>query len=302
MGVRLLVRADTEEVVYEFDQDRIVIGRGRGADVVLPDRAVSVRHASIELSGRRYTIVDHETTNGTRVSDARLVPGRPKPLRDQDAIRIGPFAITFRCDVPVTTPTSSDRTTSLARRLARQALELDERDLRPALQVMNGPQKDERFAIPDPPATMLIGRGERCEVRLRDEDASREHAELDIGPDGVRIRDLGSKNGVIVGARSVKDRVLEDRDEVRIGDTVLVFEDPAGRAVRELEIGDDEPMKMEPPPPPAEPAREAPPEEEPAPAPRPARPSIALADLVIYTLASVVFAASLLGLFWLLRS
>ncbi|MCZ7682551.1 MAG: FHA domain-containing protein [Sandaracinaceae bacterium] len=82
MGVRLHVRSlwgprTGEEVVYEFDQDRILLGRGRGADVCLPHRAVSLRHASIELSGARYAIVDHGSTNGTRVGGARLVPGAP---------------------------------------------------------------------------------------------------------------------------------------------------------------------------------------------------------------------------------
>jgi pSer/pThr/pTyr-binding forkhead associated (FHA) protein len=312
MGVRLLVRSNgsDEEVVYEFDQDRILIGRGRGADVCLPHRTVSLRHATIELDGRRYGIVDHETTNGTRVLDARLVPRRPKPLRDHDSITIGVFSIVFRCDVPVTTPTSSERTSSLARRLARRALDGSDEDLRPSLVVLNGPQERERFVLPEPPARLVIGRGESCDMRLRDEDASREHAEIEVGVDGVRVRDLGSKNGISIGGRPVKERLLDDRDELRIGDTILLYEDAAAHAVHALEEGDDELAPPPPPPalaPPVEPAA-APPEvaeEEvkvPVPAPRPPRPSIAVADLVIYTLASVVFAASLLGLFWLLRS
>ncbi len=306
MGVRLSVRSlwappPDDEVVYEFDQDRILIGRGRGADVCLPHRAVSLRHATIELSGARYTLVDHGSTNGTRVSDARLVPGRAKPLRDGDRIELGGFAIVFRSGVAVSAPTSSERTASLARRLARGAS-----DPRPSLTVLNGEDEGLTVPLPEPPARFVIGRGESCEITLRDADASREHAELEVALDGVRVRDLDSKNGVLVSGRAVRERLLDDGDEVRIGATVLRFEDPASERVRELEQGDDEvaepPTLAEVQPPPAEPAPEAPPEEPPAPPPPEPKASIAPADMVIYVLAAAVFAISVLGLMWLLRS
>jgi pSer/pThr/pTyr-binding forkhead associated (FHA) protein len=320
MGVRLHVRSlwtstSEDEVVYEFDQDRILLGRGRGADVCLPHRAVSLRHASIELSGARYTLVDHGSTNGTRVSNARLVPGRPKPLRDGDRIEIGGFALVFRSGVAVAAPTSSERTASLARRLVREVmLEEPEQTVRPAVVVLNGPAEGIRIVLPEPPARLLVGRAEHCELTLPDADASREHAELEVTVEGVRLRDLGSKNGVVLGGRAVRERLLDDRDELQIGSTLLSFEDPAGARVRELENGDDE--AVEPPtwtePEPPEPERA--PDEEPAPTsdeplaaqvdlalPRPKPPSIAAGDMVIYVLASVVFAVSVLGLFWLMR-
>ncbi|MCZ7682552.1 MAG: FHA domain-containing protein [Sandaracinaceae bacterium] len=152
--------------------------------------------------------------------------------------------------------------------------------------------------------------GERCEVVLADADASREHAELEIGLEGVTLRDLGSKNGVVVGGRAVRERLLGDGDELRIGATVLRFDDPAGERVRALEQGDDEAASLpdaepaEPEPEAAEPAAEPalePPEEPPAPPPPP-KASIAPADMVIYVLAAAVFALSVLGLLWLLRA
>lgn len=328
MGVRLHVRScwasrSEAEAVYELEQTRILVGRGRGADVRLPHRAVSVRHATIELDGTRYTIVDHGTTNGTLVQGARIVPGRPKPLRDGDRIEIGGFALRFQSGVPVGRPTSTERTASLARRLAREALDEPSEGLRPFLTILNGPDEGEVVPLGEPPARLVIGRGDACDVVLSDADASREHAELEVTLDGVWIRDLGSKNGVFLGERAVDERLLDDRDELRVGATVLRFEDPAAAAVDALDA--DEDAEVEPPTwadvAPEEPTdggddAEAPADEDadegaddatlvdgaPPVEPPPPRRAIALADLVIYVLASVVFAVSVLGLLWLLRA
>src|SRR5690606_79886 len=180
---------------------RILIGRGRGADVCLPSRTVSIRHATIELSARGYTILDHDSTNGTRVSGALLVPGRPKALRDGDRIDVGGFILVFRSGVAVTAPTSSERTASLARSLARRASVPGEDALRPVITIANGPRKGARFPLPDAPSRIVVGRDEVCDVSVPDADASREHAEVLVTAEGVRVRDLGSKNGIVVGGR-----------------------------------------------------------------------------------------------------
>ncbi len=313
MGVRLLVRScwasgSDDDRVYEFDQTRITIGRGRGADVRLPHRAVSVRHATIEAAGTAYTIVDHETTNGTLVQGARVVAGRPKPLRDGDRIELGGFTIRFVAHVPVTTTTSAERTASLARRLVRDSLGASATASAPTLTVLNGPGEGTRVELPEPPARLVIGRGEACELAIDDADLSREHAEIEVGLDGARVRDLGSKNGVWIGERRIDERVLSDRDELRVGATMLRFEDPAGSEIGALEEGEDlavEPPRYEEPAPPAAPPPETPSPEAPPPAPAPRErkaSSVAPADMVIYVLASVVFALSILGLIWLLRS
>ena len=311
MGLRLLVRScwasrSDGDAVYDFDQTRITIGRGRGADVLLPHRAVSIRHATIEHGAKGYTIVDHDTTNGTRVQGARIVPGRDKPLRDGDRIDLGGFTILFRADVPVGRGASSERTASLARRLARVSLDEPTSAPRPCVTVLNGPSEGRAFPLPDPPARLTIGRDDACDLPLADADLSREHAELEVGLDGVWLRDLGSKNGVFMGELRIDERLLDDRDEVQLGSSVLRFEDPVSAVVAALEDGEDVEVET--------PGWEEP-EPDPAPvpvpvgaAPPPARPvnrsanAVAPADMVIYVLASVVFALSVLGLIWLFRS
>ncbi|MFK7987269.1 MAG: FHA domain-containing protein [Sandaracinaceae bacterium] len=319
MGVRLSVRScwasrNDADAVYELDLTRIVIGRGRGADVRLPHRSVSVRHATIELSGARYTLVDHETTNGTSVQGTRVVPGREKPLRDGDRIEMGGFSIVFQSGIAVGEATSSERTASLARRLAREALEAREDRLDPIVTILNGAREGEVVNLPEPPSRLVLGRGDDVDITLPDEDASRAHAELEVDLDGVMLRDLESKNGTHVGEHPVEAHRLKDREEFRIGATLLRFEDPASAHVTELEGGDDAsttpPSWQDIQPPPLDPeqeedatlvdADEPSPQLQP-PAPPPVR-RVAALDMVIYVLAAAVFAVSLLGLFWILRA
>ncbi len=333
MGVRLIVRPKEEpepgasaEVAwpFEFEQERVLLGRGAGADVALPDRGVSTRHASIRLeSSARAVLIDHGSTNGTRVNGQALIAERPRVLRDGDSLDIGPFRIEVRLGVPVAAPTSRERTVSLARRILEQQFGGELR--RPRLVILNGPRKGTELSIPPPPAQRRIGRAENSDLFLDDADASREHAELLVDLDGVILRDLGSKNGLEIGGRRFHERRLKDRDEVVIGATVVVFEDPTDQLLREREeLGDlqlPEPTLPRPAEPVAEPASEAPldpspsapelppahtdPHREPVVVPpsRPMWPQRGFsAELAVLLLGGLVLLASGIGLYWLLTS
>jgi DNA-binding winged helix-turn-helix (wHTH) protein len=70
----------------------------------------------------------------------------------------------------------------------------------------------------------LIGRDESADVRLDASTVSRRHARLLVGPDGVRLEDLGSKNGTFRAAdRLTAAAQLLDGDVVRIGSLVLTI-------------------------------------------------------------------------------
>ncbi len=304
-----------EPATWEFAQARIVLGRSTSSDVVLPHASVSARHATIEAEGVGYTIIDHGSTNGTYVNGARVVTERKKPLRDGDLLDLGLFRVTFAANVPVKDIPSRERTSALARRLLRAARAGGEPVIAPRLTTTNGPDAGRVSELPAAPARVVLGRFEECDVVLADGDASREHAELVIDADGVLLRDLASKNGVFVQERRVTEKRLRDRDELRIGATVLVFEDAAEPALRVLESMPDEPA---PPPRPTAPevavappsseaaASELPDEDLPPREPTPSRAppagaAIAPGEWAVYALALVVFLASAAGLVWLLR-
>ena len=82
------------------------------------------------------------------------------------------------------------------------------------------------------PGRFFVGRDRDCQLVLDDPMVSRRHALLVIGPGGVTVEDLGSRNGVLVNGERIEGRVqLEAGDVLTIGVSQLTLQ----RATRRRE-------------------------------------------------------------------
>jgi pSer/pThr/pTyr-binding forkhead associated (FHA) protein len=70
---------------------------------------------------------------------------------------------------------------------------------------------------------MRIGRSLAADVRFDDPTVSRRHALVVRQPDGVRVLDDRSLNGVFVNGERVEWRTLNDGDEILVGRYCLTF-------------------------------------------------------------------------------
>ena len=70
----------------EVESGELVIGRNAGADLSLPDDALSGVHATIELSESGFRIRDLGSTNGTFVNGSRV---QSTDLKHGDRISLG---------------------------------------------------------------------------------------------------------------------------------------------------------------------------------------------------------------------
>jgi len=70
------------------------IGRINGNDLIMPDYAISKRHAIIDIEDGLYFIRDAGSTNGTKVNGERLGKKRTK-LTDKDVIGFARYEFTF---------------------------------------------------------------------------------------------------------------------------------------------------------------------------------------------------------------
>jgi two-component system NtrC family sensor kinase len=71
--------------------------------------------------------------------------------------------------------------------------------------------------------SLTIGRGNENNVCLPHPTISEKHAVIEGGPTAYRIRDLGSKNGVLLNGKRVSEHPLRHCDRIQIGKALLVF-------------------------------------------------------------------------------
>jgi DNA-binding winged helix-turn-helix (wHTH) protein len=72
-----------------------IVGRDPDAAVRIDDATVSRHHARIVIAGRLAALEDLGSKNGTWLRGSRI--GGTEPLRDGDAIQVGPASMVFRC-------------------------------------------------------------------------------------------------------------------------------------------------------------------------------------------------------------
>jgi predicted component of type VI protein secretion system len=312
MGVRFVVRScegkkPRVEIEFPFEQARIVLGRGSSADVRIPHRTVSEFHATVQLRGDAWMLADASSTNGTKLNGQPLAD-RPRRLQDSDILEIGAYVLSFHTGVLVPEPVSAERTAELARRLLRDAYGARSQAMpAPRFCVVSGPETGRVLEIAPAPSRAVIGRKAGCQLVLAAEDVAPEHAEVVHDQDGVLIRGLGDQSFRVSG-HVQRMRRLRDGDEVTVGETRLLFEEPAQVAIEALKNTPDLAFK-------SSPRTEtqtvvaAASAAEPSPVLEPvsgfqsqATSGRSDADILIYALAAIVLIASTLGLLVLLRS
>jgi pSer/pThr/pTyr-binding forkhead associated (FHA) protein len=79
----------------------------------------------------------------------------------------------------------------------------------------SGPLAGSEVALERPRVT--IGRGNGVEVVVDDASVSHQHAALELGTNGYRIRDLGSTNGVAVNGARMSLAELKHGDRIALG-------------------------------------------------------------------------------------
>jgi two-component system cell cycle response regulator len=69
---------------------------------------------------------------------------------------------------------------------------------------------------------VIIGRGQKAQIRLFDDGISREHAQIVIEGNQIILQDLGSTNGTFCNGLKVDRRELVDGDKILVGSTTIL--------------------------------------------------------------------------------
>ncbi len=324
MPITVIVRSmagDEPRLIFDGAQ-RVVIGRGAGSDVRVPDPSVSHRHASLRSQGTEIIVVDEGSTNGTFVGDVRVAARMSRIVRSGDWLRVGRVWLRLLIDQSPATRDLAMATRDLALAFVAQAMQARGVDRTPAVRVVEGEDQGMTLALADDARGYTVGRGPHCEMPLADPDVSREHVRIVRAEAGVFVEDLGAKNGSWLGAaRLPSDQRVAWRapQMLKVGRTVLALVEPVADALAEIEGAADEPLgpeevgaPIQPSPPITSQIGEGSGSRGDAPIASLAegggaktalgpRGTWSLLDLLVMGAALGVLALSLVGIFWLLR-
>jgi pSer/pThr/pTyr-binding forkhead associated (FHA) protein len=218
---------------FVTDLDRILLGRGEVCDVRLPHPYVSFHHATVQRTPSGYELLDQASANGTWVRGRRIHAGESVKLQSGDRIAIPGFLIDVRFSPGgvVERPSVPE---AVGREIYLALLRPDLQEQVPRLEVDAGPLAGRMLTLAAREAPYVIGRDPSCDWEVPDREASREHVAVISDGTTARVVDRGSKNGVRINGKAVREALLADGDAVEVGRTVLLFHDPRGALLRRL--------------------------------------------------------------------
>ena len=102
MGASLSASESLKHAVYPLvkgeypatPRGSFYIGRINGNDMIMPDYAISKRHAIIDIEDGKYYLRDAGSTNGTKINGSRLAKKRVM-LKDKDVLGFARYEFTF---------------------------------------------------------------------------------------------------------------------------------------------------------------------------------------------------------------
>jgi pSer/pThr/pTyr-binding forkhead associated (FHA) protein len=318
MALTIVVRSGDSDAPPKitFDAPRVVIGRGEGCEVRLPDPSVSHRHASIRQRGTEYIVVDEGSTNGTFVGPVLLTPQASRVLKSGDRVRVGRVWLEILLEQVPATQQPQLATKEIALSLVADALRAQGQEAELVIAVTEGPDTGLHLDLEGFGKRYVIGRGTGADLRVTDADASRRHVELERHGDQIKLRELGSKNGSFLDGEPLTQSPIawKPGQVLKLGANQLSYTDPIATALGELEAAEDELLS------PTElldsahaessqsemdavgssaAAPQAPLVENPKQTSQRSRDKLANADLFVAALAVLVLVVSVLGLYWL---
>lgn len=205
MGGRYLIVIDTNGKIQEisldgFRKELAILGRDPAqCDIVIPFTAVSRVHGKFQLSDNRTLFADMNSTNGTildRDGQRQYLRGYQRfvELHNGNILRIQPSLNATKDSV--------------------------------MLLYVDGREKGKWQKLPILEDAVTIGRDASNDIVLSHPGVSRFHAKIKKQGDRFFIIDNNSMNGILInGQRIIGQRMLEEKDAIRILNSTLIFTD-----------------------------------------------------------------------------
>ena len=234
-GKLILLNPNGPEQEYILAKASISLGRANTNDIILNDVRVSRSHARLEHGSKGISLVDMDSSNGTRLNGTRIDRAAINP---GDTISLGSQQFKFELDEPdeYIGITKIDTQVQLDQTMNEEVLPVVINETtNPSLVVFDG-EKTWKIDLENQDRTM-IGRDDNCSIFIDAPNVSRHHAEVQHTESGFILKDLGSTNGTFLSGQRVNKHYLQDGDVFRIGPTQITFK--AGFQEHALTLADE---------------------------------------------------------------
>lgn len=187
----------------EIDNEAMPVGR---------DRTVAPNEYRFKLSTPDF---DHIEQWGSETLADELADNLTNYARSQHYAFVGPVVVIFEEDLDLAKGSFKLTAASVQGNAVPVTTDAQNQDC-PLLEI-NGSQ----YLLTK--EKTVLGRGSGCDIVIDDPGISRKHLEIDITPNGVIARDLGSTNGTYVEGHQVPAATLLDGNTITIGRTRILY-------------------------------------------------------------------------------
>jgi pSer/pThr/pTyr-binding forkhead associated (FHA) protein len=195
--------AGETELTLTLDTPRLVIGRGDGCEVRLPDPSVSHRHATLRQRGGEYVLLDENSQNGTFLGKVRLPPQTPRAVRSGERIRVGRVWLEVRIEPAMVKGSTAAAAKEIALALVARGMTAQGEEPGPRVTVIEGPDQGKALIAREPGRSYVIGRVHDADLSLTDAAIARRHASFVRKGDALFVVDGGSTGGTLLEGASI---------------------------------------------------------------------------------------------------
>jgi pSer/pThr/pTyr-binding forkhead associated (FHA) protein len=204
-----------EHEPVELKEGGTLVGSGPDAQVMLAAPGIGARHCELRTHGDNTYVIPLDTQAATVLNGRQIV--------SETAIKPGDLLLFAKIGCRIV---GTEKTAPQPIRKAPAAAPAGDDDGRTRVRMalpkymlrgVSGPTFGKTYAMV---GTLIIGRNTDCAISIASDEISRQHAKLQVVPDGVMVEDMGSSNGTFVNNQRVHSgTLLKAGDELRV-DTV----------------------------------------------------------------------------------
>ena len=188
------------------------VGSAAGSDVLLIAPGIGAQHCELEFDGNVATIKIVNPANSIALNGRQVMADTP--IKPGDIVLFGKIGTRVMAGDKALAAAAAQKKAAEpeddGRTRVRQALP------KYVLRGVSGSTFGKTYALV---GTMTVGRAAECGISVPSEEISRQHAKLQVMPDGIAVEDMGSANGTFINDKRVHTGMLKPGDELRL-DTV----------------------------------------------------------------------------------